>query len=65
MVDHDDGGHDLVSDLLDLRGKGIDGVDSVPSVQFEESLRRLISELSHDEMIFMGFQNMVIPRSTA
>ncbi|WP_203918706.1 hypothetical protein [Rugosimonospora africana] len=53
---------DLISDLLDLRGKGLRELDDVPDGAVLSSLRRLLSDEDGTAAAFYGFQNAMVDR---
>jgi FXSXX-COOH protein len=53
---------DLISDLWDLRGKGLRQLDGVPESELLSSLRRLIRDDDRSAVAIYGFQNMMIDR---
>jgi FXSXX-COOH protein len=53
---------DLISDLLDLGGSGLQRLDGVPEAALLSSLRRLLHESDGGAPAFYGFQNMMIDR---
>lgn len=53
---------DLISDLLDLGGKGLRQLDDMPESALLASLRRLLREEDGSAAAYYGFQNMMIDR---
>ena len=51
---------DLISDLLNLEGRGLEGLDDLPETALLSSLRRLIQENDGGSPAFYGFQNMMV-----
>jgi hypothetical protein len=68
LIEGDEGGGrcmgvedaDLISDLLDLQGRGLEGLDDLPETAMLSSLRRLIQENDGGSPAFYGFQNMMV-----
>jgi FXSXX-COOH protein len=54
---------DLISDLLDLKGKGLRQLDDVPEDALLSSLRRLLRDQDGTAAAFYGFQNAMIDRT--
>jgi FXSXX-COOH protein len=53
---------DLISDLLDLRGKGLQKLGELPESALLSSLRRLLRDEDGTAAAFYGFQNAMIDR---